>query len=393
MMKKHRIPDWVEDEQPSFTLVASKRCIQPIAIRPIATRPSDVFYAETERANIPFHDVHVAVQETHQWENTWINRMNHVNPLLEDDMDDAIGALFSSGDIDLERDRGARNPSPQHIDFKMSKPKTTLPYQPMNIVRDDTHVIQYPIPQQQQQLHITPLHRPVAMRVNTVIDQQVPKETNVWIIPSEIKKDDSTTRSLSPITASDVTSERSSCDHPLQTNRLRHGGIEDEQHLVNIIPNDDNSEQYCVLFPPRMMIAPKPSTPELLQAREGLLYQLAISGGETNSTEFLNCLSVLENIYNTTLHSDYDKLQNNLSAVHEGTWLTLTKPTFFGCLGENDNGDPLYTLGRMTFDMFTPCNLICSIQGNFNTVHTVPHVPEGLISQIGDDPSVLRTYQ
>jgi hypothetical protein len=180
-----------------------------------------------------------------------------------------------------------------------------------------------------------------------------------------------------------------------------------ERTLVLNVIDDDVEEDYCVVFPPKMMNLTKPraTTAEVLNAREGLLYELAISGGETTSATFQDCLTILQDNYMNQVQLEYEDIMNHTSnasnvrnpyAVHEGTWLTLTKPTFFGCLGENDNGDPLYSLGRMTFDMFTPSNLICSLQGNFNTVHAITDsttVPDGLLSEIGNDTSNLRTYQ
>jgi hypothetical protein len=86
----------------------------------------------------------------------------------------------------------------------------------------------------------------------------------------------------------------------------------------------------------------------------------------------------------------------------EGLWLTLTKASFFGNFGENDQGDPIYSLGRMTFDMFSPTNLLCSLQGNFNSIERVSaesrramlrSVPKALRDEVERGDSVLRTYK
>jgi hypothetical protein len=83
-------------------------------------------------------------------------------------------------------------------------------------------------------------------------------------------------------------------------------------------------------------------------------------------------------------------------------WLTLSKPTYFGNLGETSAGDPMYTLGRMAFDMFVPTQLVCSLQGNFNPVHVVPpeeraclteKCPKSLAEEIGNGGTVLREYK
>ncbi|KAL7545742.1 hypothetical protein ACHAWF_009097 [Thalassiosira exigua] len=55
----------------------------------------------------------------------------------------------------------------------------------------------------------------------------------------------------------------------------------------------------------------------------------------------------------------------------EGRWFTLTKPTYFNCLGFNDDGNPMYTLGRMSFEMFRPSDLVVSIEAVFNPIEYV----------------------
>jgi hypothetical protein len=386
MIKKHRIANLidVDDSNHSGRNELSRNTLQrPIAVRPIAVRPSDELYAETEKANIPFQCVHLAVQDVYQWESLWVHRMHEKDPMENNDDCDAEEENVIIA-FDIERERGARNPSPEGPEMRVGKRSLPKPYvasdhQDRTLENMEHH------PQT-----IVPLYRPVAMRVGAaMIEPHVPRRPvePTYVIPREIKQDD--TRSLSPITASDCISRRSgdsgasiksSLSRPLQSRAFR------DPNGVHIIPEDD----YCVEFPQRMVIAPKPQSAVLQQARENLLYQLAVSRGETDSPAFLDCLSILEQQYNANLASesvDYSY------AEHVGTWLTLTKPTFFGCLGDNDAGDPMYSLGRMTFDMFTPSALICSLQGNFNTVHPVTEVPEGLIAQVGTDPSVLRTYK
>jgi len=62
----------------------------------------------------------------------------------------------------------------------------------------------------------------------------------------------------------------------------------------------------------------------------------------------------------------------------------------------------MYTMGRMSFDMFTPGNLICSIQGIFNNIttldmkkdhHLLKSVPRSLREEIDSGKSVLRSYE
>lgn len=86
----------------------------------------------------------------------------------------------------------------------------------------------------------------------------------------------------------------------------------------------------------------------------------------------------------------------------EGMWVSLSKPKFFDCLGCNQDGDFLYSLGRMSFDMFRPTKLVCSIQGTFNPVHVVRSkdrakiietAPKSLKKELQKGEGVLRTYQ
>jgi len=132
------------------------------------------------------------------------------------------------------------------------------------------------------------------------------------------------------------------------------------------------------------------------KARDCLLHALAGTGGETASNpEFDSSLRVLQDWYASTTATTTNC---GSSRMNNGMWLTLSKPTFFGQLGENDSGDPLYTLGRMSFDMFSPTNLVCSLQGNFNSVEEVKslddvkYVPKSLRAEIAAKRSQLRTY-
>jgi hypothetical protein len=68
----------------------------------------------------------------------------------------------------------------------------------------------------------------------------------------------------------------------------------------------------------------------------------------------------------------------------------------------NEHGEFLYTLGRMTFDMFRPGGLVCGIQGTFNPIHVITqdeqsehiisNIPESLLSDMRDSSNVLRSY-
>jgi len=154
------------------------------------------------------------------------------------------------------------------------------------------------------------------------------------------------------------------------------------------------------------------------KARDDMLHNLAISDGDVESKDFETKLDPLQTHFlgkdvdtrSLFQHQLPDSVQTSVSGSNtssnvanavEGTWLTLSKPNWFGKLGENDNGDPLYTLGRMSFDMFSPTNLVCSLQGNFNRIEIVSGedrkamleaVPKKLREEVESGKTVLRTY-
>jgi hypothetical protein len=105
---------------------------------------------------------------------------------------------------------------------------------------------------------------------------------------------------------------------------------------------------------------------QIKSVRDDLVDELRASGGDTDSRSFQSRLTILQSYYAL---SDHNMAQTSES--HDGVWLTLSKPTYPECLGRNELGQYIYTLGRMSFDMFRPANLVCSIQGVFNSVYAV----------------------
>lgn len=117
----------------------------------------------------------------------------------------------------------------------------------------------------------------------------------------------------------------------------------------------------------------------------------------------------------------------------EDMWLMISKLELKDCLGKNESGDCMYTLGRMAFgksatsistsrfrvvpayswptflltgaigplDMFRPTKLVCSIQGSFNEIdivdgtdeEAVKHVPKTLEVDVRDGQIPVRTYK
>ena len=111
-------------------------------------------------------------------------------------------------------------------------------------------------------------------------------------------------------------------------------------------------------------------TPEQIEGiRDEILDKLRDNGGDIQDPTIKTGLSILESYY---LSSDLDARQADDSESFpydvDGTWLTLSRPTFTECRGKNRYDEYIYSIGRMSFDMFRPTNLQCSIQGIFNTV-------------------------
>jgi len=102
-------------------------------------------------------------------------------------------------------------------------------------------------------------------------------------------------------------------------------------------------------------------------ARQTILHELAVTGGLTNSIEFQQALEILQQANHPPPTSN-----NHYYSTTNTTWLTLSKEIYNDCQGFSSTnggggggGDPLYTLGRLTFDMMGPTHVVCSLQGTF----------------------------
>lgn len=124
------------------------------------------------------------------------------------------------------------------------------------------------------------------------------------------------------------------------------------------------------------------------RAKKDLLSSLE----ETTSESFLESLHCLT------------KAGRQGSEDIDGTWLMISPPDYPSCLGTNGNGDKLYTLERMSFGMFQPGALLCSIQQQFNTISSVKskadmpqYVPSSLKKEVEDESGKcsgrMKTYK
>ena len=120
-------------------------------------------------------------------------------------------------------------------------------------------------------------------------------------------------------------------------------------------------------------------------AKQAAIETLRVNGGDTQCNRFLSAMNVLLASYS---HRGLDARWSpgDEENILSGTWFTLSKPTFSECLGHKRDNEYLYRLGRLSFDMFRPTPLLCSIQGCFNSI--------GKLQQAGlrDKPLPLRLF-
>jgi len=157
---------------------------------------------------------------------------------------------------------------------------------------------------------------------------------------------------------------------------------------------------------------------ELQQTKTSLLHALQMTGGDVTTEPFLHALKRLRGLYKrsgldcrravtgggnspTAEAATANAATAESPSAHlEGMWLTLSRPNYHDCLGLNPQREYMYTLGRMSFGMYRPTNLVCSVQGVFNPVHVVDvrdrdeveSVPRGLRRELYEGRTLLRTY-
>ena len=168
--------------------------------------------------------------------------------------------------------------------------------------------------------------------------------------------------------------------------------------------------------------------------RSELIDALQSVHGDVQDRRFLSALEILSNFYRTSGRDarvspwsgrrgsdpgidggEYGYSGNEIggptsSDLFEGYWVNMSRPNYVECLGTNLENDFMYTLGRMSFDMFQPSNLICSVQSTHNTIKIIGEreelpafVPKSLKEEVaslcdsGGDGSanrpLLRSYE
>jgi hypothetical protein len=146
-------------------------------------------------------------------------------------------------------------------------------------------------------------------------------------------------------------------------------------HLVaskNRLPKDleEEEEDYDILFQHLTRIPPGIKNPDqkqrwIQEAKKKLFRDMAKTGGDTTTPEFLQALELLTKLYDHTKFDARKKPERRPSSSSsssgrkisgkaeplqmEGMWITLSPPHFSACLGTNKDEEYLYTLGRMSF--------------------------------------------
>lgn len=404
--------------------------VKPVAIkvvRPIPQRVTEQFYKEACEEGLNLMETSVAAAIANDWHRKWTQQdeQNHTTP----NADFYATSALNTVEYDFDADRlGARNPSIFSDDASETESfdggvKRSLHFAPSPQPASPSFLFNpedrlsasswseshssslssHLAPQVKRRFVGAPvfednedeveepvLHAPVPIRPSAV--------RPVVVRPVHPNFQQSNDYSLSGVPQDIMTARRQANVSPMSYSDSSMNFQEPEMTLYNepaVHVVEDIEEPSCT------EVKSNASKSEaVMNARDSVLYSLAITQGDVDSSKFVQSLDPLLKYFSQK------ELDTRPSVVHQadsvdGMWLTLSKPTYFGCLGENDNGDPMYTLGRMAFDMFSPTNLVCSLQGNFNPVEVVcdedrkkmlEQVPKALREEVESGKTVLRTY-
>jgi hypothetical protein len=395
--------------------------VKPVAmkvVRPIPHRISEQFYNEAFQEGLTMTETSEAAVLAHDWHRKWTQQDEQNHTMPDADFYDRTTHLPSHYDSEADR-QGAMNPSlessgtPMDDDHNLKRSRAPLCVSPgYSGVQLDQVVFNpedrlsvsswssassslssHMAPQVKRRFtgavieEDTPLQAPVAVRPMAVRVSRPDLPTAHNFPQGGVPHDITAVRrqeSLSPI---------SSSGSSISSQSLMMTLLNRQNEVVHVV--EDDEEQVCEPLPKPM----PPLSDSMVLARDSVLHSLAIAQGDVESPEFKSSLDPLLNYFSQQDLDTRPHLTGGDSV--NGMWLTLSKPSYFGCLGENDNGDPMYTLGRMTFDMFSPTNIVCSLQGNFNPVEVVSveerkamleTVPKSLREEVESGKTVLRTY-
>jgi hypothetical protein len=423
--------------------VSLQGLLKPLAmkvVRPIPQRATEQFYNEAYDEGHNMNDTHEAVMVAHEWHRRWtqqdeaghtmphqdfyeqqpqhssahMDRQGAMNPSLGASLDDSVESNAKRSRcrehnvVRIEEETTGVpvpdllfHPEDRFLASSLQSASSSLSSYMVpqvkrrfigNIIDDDelSSPVAQPTAVAVRPLAVRPVAalRPTPVRVSRPDlppAHEIPHDGNVSGIPlniSALRHHDN----VSPMSCS-VSDSSMDSDNFMMT-------LANRQHeQVHVVEEDDE------VFATHIPQIPRPITSNVESARDGVLHSLAISQGDVDSDKFKMALKPLLQYFSEKSVDTRPHLSGNQSV--DGQWLSLSKPSYFASLGDNDNGDPMYTLGRMSFDMFSPTNLVCSLQGNFNPIEVVSEeqrkailetVPKSLRDEVEAGNTVLRTY-
>ena len=109
--------------------------------------------------------------------------------------------------------------------------------------------------------------------------------------------------------------------------------------------------------------------------RSEVINTLLTSFGDMTDPRFTAALDVLATIYRSS-GVDARSMDNYLHLLN-GSWRSLSRPAYQGCLGMKSDGSFCYTLQTMSFGMFRPGNLRCSVQNTLTHISPASSSADG----------------
>mmetsp|Transcript_3676 Transcript_3676/g.7894 ORF Transcript_3676/g.7894 Transcript_3676/m.7894 type:complete len:465 (-) Transcript_3676:799-2193(-) len=386
------------------------KLVRPIALKvscPIPKTAIEQFYNETYKQGIEAQHAHEAAILAQDWHRKWTLQDEQGHTMPEPELDSqSKSPLDSVCDFNpLTRLSGAKNPSPEdveHARFFERKRHRLNANGSLESVSPDSYSNNIPqrtrrrvIEYEESREVLAPglvkptplrLQKPQPVRAADLMAQEQHPEYR--LVPEDIVREQRS-QTLSPLTLPSMSSRSRAQKPAVVENEPSENSLSEVEGIPSMVSHPSKNQ------------ALHSRSPEVQDAREGVLHRLAVTGGDVASDpEFCKHLDLLKQTYESTKSDTRFTMDEN--ATSEGMWLTLTKPTYFGNLGTNDDGDPMYTLGRMSFDMFSPTRLVCSLQGNFNQVEKISDkdrtamldkVPKALREEVESGNTILRSYK
>mmetsp|Transcript_38653 Transcript_38653/g.93450 ORF Transcript_38653/g.93450 Transcript_38653/m.93450 type:complete len:579 (-) Transcript_38653:281-2017(-) len=362
----------------------------PKSIRPISKRVSDQFYSHAYRQGLSMRETNDAAMMAQEWHRKWTHQEETHHTHVDRDFYEFDMNETSYHGIVLDRQGGAANPF---------GPTSYVSDHEESLSEDDLEALFMHPEDQLSPLEDEMQSSDVGGSKDDFMFHPTDHSMNPHAVPpQEVKMDRSS--SPPPYQTQDAMNpvDREAEVHFVEDENSPFESVEhvasrqdEEVHFVEDMDEDASADSFSLEQNPIYHFQKT-----MTRARDNLLKTLDLTKGDVESEAFKDSLSVLLQHYSSSLSS---ALLSNQTL--DGMWLNRSKPTYFGCLGENEDGDPLYTLGRMSFDMFSPTNIICSVQGNFNPIEAVSEaeramilqaVPKSLRDEVENDNSTIRTY-